>query len=816
MRRLRRAVLVTLALLLVVAGAAGLWLRAELQASLALLDGRLEVRGLGAPVEVHRDALGIPTIRGATRDDVALATGFVHAQDRFFQMDLARRRAAGELSALVGPAAIGADRQLRLHRFRTQAGRALALVGDADRRLLEAYTAGDTAGLAALDAPPFEYLVLRQAPAPWRAEDSLLVVLAMFVMLQDDNGSYEETFGTLADVLPAPVVEFLVPPGTEWDAPIAGPRFAQPPVPGPDVHDPRAQAAAGGVEAPLDIAARPRATPAPWTTDDAVAVSIGSNNWAVSGARTADGAPLLANDMHLGLQVPNTWYRADLQWPAGDGAGALRRLVGVTLPGVPSLVAGSNGAVAWGFTNSYADSSDIVLLEIDPADPERYLTPDGWRRIERHEEVIEVAGADPVRLQAPWTIWGPMLAPDARGRSRAYRWTAHAETQLAANLRPLEDARTVDEALTMAHGIGTPVQNLMVAGRDGRIAWTLYGSVPRRVGFDGTRPVSWGDGTARWDGWLDDSEIPRVVDPADGRLWTANARVVGGPGLEPFAVGNHDVGSRATIIRDRLQAQDRFTPREMLDLQLDASATFLERWRTLLLDTLTDGAVSGSPTRAALRAVVAEDWSGQASPDSAGYRMVSDFRDAVADRVFALATIDARAADPGFTFFAIRAWEGPLWALVASRPAHWLEPGFASWDALLLDAADRAVAAAMEGQEGALADRVWGEVNAAPMRHPLSPALPYLGRWLDMPFAPRPGSEFTPRQQIGTLAASERLVVSPGNEATGILHMPGGQSGHPLSPYYANGHEAWVRGEATPLLPEPAEHRLTLAPPAGN
>jgi penicillin amidase len=210
--------------------------------------------------------------------------------------------------------------------------------------------------------------------------------------------------------------------------------------------------------------------------------------------------------------------------------------------------------------------------------------------------------------------------------------------------------------------------------------------------------------------------------------------------------------------------------------------------------------------------VVEGDWSGEASPDSAGYRLVSDFRDAVAERVFAFATREARVGDAGFTFRAVRAQEGPLWALMTERPAHWLEPGFDSWDALLLAEADRVVASTMEGREGTLADRVWGEVNALPMRHPLSAVLPGLGRWLDMPFTPRSGSATTPRQQVGTVAASERLVVSPGNEADGILHMPGGQSGHPLSPFHSSGHEAWTRGEASPLQPGPAVHRLTLTP----
>src|SRR5688500_8260325 len=181
----RRIFPVAAALLVTAVVASVLWARHELHGSLPLLDGSHRLPGVSAPAIVTRDALGIPTIQGQTRVDVARATGFLHAQDRFFQMDLARRRAAGELSALVGPRALALDREIRIHRFRAEARRALTLMSGGDRALLEAYTAGVNLGLRALAAPPFEYLVLRQDPSPWTPDDSLLVVLSMFVTLQD-------------------------------------------------------------------------------------------------------------------------------------------------------------------------------------------------------------------------------------------------------------------------------------------------------------------------------------------------------------------------------------------------------------------------------------------------------------------------------------------------------------------------------------------------------------------------------------------------------------------------------------------------------
>ena len=243
MRRFLQFVLAALAIILVAAVAGAFWARSRVRASLPQLDGTRQVAGLTARVEVQRDRLGIPSIRGATREDVARALGFLHAQDRFFQMDLARRRAAGELAALVGARALALDHEIRLHRFRAEAHRAVDLLTPESRRVIDAYTAGVNSGLSSLGAPPFEYLVLRQDPQPWRNEDSFLVVLSMFITLQDTDGSYESTLGTMHDVLPEAMFEFLAPKGTEWDAPVSGNAFSMPPIPGPDVYNLRARRA---------------------------------------------------------------------------------------------------------------------------------------------------------------------------------------------------------------------------------------------------------------------------------------------------------------------------------------------------------------------------------------------------------------------------------------------------------------------------------------------------------------------------------------------------------------------------------------------
>ena len=835
-RRLWKVGLAVAILLALVVAGGGLWLRAQIRRSLPVLAGDLRLEGLSAPVIVTRDALGIPTVRGASREDVARATGFLHAQDRFFQMDLARRRAAGELSALVGSRAIAVDRQIRMHRFRDQARRAIATMDPAWRAILDAYASGVNSSLSQLRTPPFEYLLLEQQPQKWLAEDSMLVVLSMFITLQDPDGAYEATLGTMHDVLPEAMANFLAPIGTEWDSPIVGDALGVPPIPGPDVYDLRSRRMGKTLPAPEDKRPIPRRPPisdrpielegstrglgigswawgiggtpsgaADWDMDVDRDGAIGSNNWAVAGRLTTDGRALIANDMHLTVRVPNTWYRASLEWQDGPNASP-HRLIGVTLPGVPAVVVGSNTHVAWGFTNSQGDWSDIVLLEMDPSNSNRYRTPEGWRTFDRYDEMIEVAGEEPRQQSVRWTIWGPVMDPDHKGRLRALRWVAHDAARLGLSITALESARTIDEAFDAVNGLGTPGQNFVAADDKGRIGWTIYGSIARRVGFDGRVPVSWADGTRGWSGWLKREEYPRVVDPESGRIWTANARVVDGDMLARIGDGNYEVGSRARIIRERLASQNHFSAADLLDIQLDTKAEFLTRWRTLLLQTLKT--VTDQP-RIRLREIVERDWDGHASPGSAGYRLTRMFREEVSKEVIAFVLVECYEADATFDYRSVRRREGPIWKLVSERPMHLLDPHYASWDELLLKATTEVVVRAE--REGGLAEP-WSTWNVTAYRHPLSSGLPLVRRWLDMPVQPLPGDLYTPNMHWNSSASSERMIVSPGHEDEGIMHMPTGQSGHPLSPFYSNSHQAWVNGEPTPFLPGPTVYTMTLNP----
>ena len=786
-------------LVLATALAVGIWAWARLCASLPALDGERKVAGLAGPVTVERDALGIPTIRAASRLDAVRALGFVHAQDRLFQMDLLRRASAGELSALLGPSTLESDRVLRVHRLRRTAETAVEQARPGERAALAAYCQGVNAGMAALGAPPWEYLVLRQPPRPWREADTVLVLLSMFVTLQDSDGGAERRQGLMYDLLPAELAAFVSSRGTEWDAALDGSYFPLAPIPGPEVLDLRTRPAA--VQADHRVA----------TAEDPDDLMPGSNNWAVAASRSRHGGAMVSNDMHLGLGVPTIWYRALLEWPEPSVPGGRRRLVGVTLPGTPALVAGSNGRVAWGFTNAQIDTGDVVVLEPAPGDPTAYLTPQGPRRLEAEAETIEVSRAAPVRVEIEQSVWGPVVGTDHQGRRLAFHWVAHEPEAVNLGLSSVADASDLEEALALANRAGIPAQNFICADSSGRIGWTVAGRIPRRVGFDGSRPQSWADGTRRWEGWYEPAEVPHILDPAEALLWTANNRVVGGASLSLVGDGGYDLGARAGQIRDRLRELEAASERDLLAVQLDDRALFLERWYRLSLDILGPAACAGNRSRSELRRVLETTWTGHASVDSVAYRLVRELRVEVAQR--ALQPLVAACARAGENFPVLRLpqVEGPLWRLLAERPPHLLAPEYADWDALVLASLDAVAARAVEAS-GSLAAHTWGRRNTVRIRHPLGRALGPLSALLDLPLLQLPGDSHMPRVQGPSFGASERFVVSPGREACGLFHMPGGQSGHPLSPFYRLGYRGWVEGEPTPFLPGPAKHLLALAP----
>ena len=789
----RRPILLAAVGLALVVGVGGFlaqrWFQRELEQSLPQLTGEVTVAGIDAPVAIERDAFGIPTVRGGSRRDVAFATGFLHAQERFFQMDLLRRRAAGELAELVGPAALDADIEIRRHRFRARATEFFEASAPDLQTLVLSYVRGVKAGLAQLESRPFEYLVLGTEPRPWQPEDSFLVLISMFVQLHEANGRLEEVASRMQDCLSPALFEFLTPAGSEWDAPIVGEPLQGTPIPGPGIVDLRHRVAA---KPPTGEATESPSIP-------------GSNAWVLAPNRTSGGA-WLANELHLDLSLPNLWYRATFAWSGSEDVS--HQVTGVTLPGLPSMVLGSNGKIAWGLTNSVVDNHDLVVLERNPRDPDTYLSPEGPRPLRQRREVVSVRGGGSETVDVVETHWGPIVGEDHLGRPYVSSWTAHHAVDLES--QRLETVSRVEDALTIARRSGAPAMNFFVADVSGRIGWTLMGRLPERFGTAGRVAASWADGRSGWRGLLDPDRVPRVLDPVSGQLWNANNRMVAGEELDLLGDGGYPLGARARQIRDALHQLDQAGPADMATIQLDDRALFMERWQQLLLAVLDEQAVATDARRLELRRQV-EAWGGRASVHSAGYRLVRSFRLRVARAVFTDLLAPCREGEEELDYTGtFRQYEEPLWKIVQARPTHLLPPRHDHWQDLFLEVAD-GVVEHFSGY-GPLAEQTWGRRNTVSVQHPLSLAIPIVGRWLDTPPVELPGDDYMPRVQNPAYGATLRMAVSPGREAEGYLHMPGGQSGHPLSPHYRNGHQDWVEGNKVPFLPGTTVTTLHLLP----
>lgn len=860
--------LVAIPVLLAAAFGSGWWL---LRGSLSRLDGSLALPGLSAPATVERDALGVATIHAANELDALRALGYVHAQERYFEMDLMRRSAAGELSELIGPATLEVDEQHRIHRFRARVEAHLTMIADGRMAQWQAYADGVDAGLRDLKVRPWPYLLLGVQPQPWRLEDTPLVGYAMYFDLQGGDDQRELALWRIKQVVPPALWALLARDGTAWDAPMEG-------APRGDAGLPDAAA--------LDL----RKLPMP---DAATAKHLaepmppGSNNFAIDGSLTADGRAIVADDMHLGLRVPDIWFRARLLYSDPHAPDGKVDVSGFTLPGIPGVIVGSNTHVAWGFTNSYGAWLGWVR-DCDAADPrpcQRNTT--GERTF---DEIIRVKGQPSVVLKVVESADG-LRRPDLAGTDAplAQTWVAHRPGSLTLGALGMAEATNLESGIAVANHAGIPAQNVVIGDRSGRIAWTIGGRIPQSPLSACARSVSaalaaanagsaalttepsadahsgahpsgigkqtpspacggrsgWGlAGTADLSGmrlpppcpspasggnpchantpaWRERN--PAIIDPPSHRLWSANNRVTDGANLAIIGDGGYALGARAQQVRDDLFAKDRFTEHDLLAIQLDDRAVFLHRWWTLLQDA---AAHSKTPALRELASAAAH-WDGRADPASVSYRLVRAWRLMVLARIRDGLLAPAEVAlGKDFRMPDLPQLEGVAWPLVTQRPDNLLSRRFAEcthhdanapchgvdgWDALFEDAAQQ-VHDDLQAH-GPLAQRRWGERNTAAICHPLAQALPSVfSRWLCMPPDELPGDTNMPRVAAPAFGESERMVVSPGHEADGIIETPGGQSGNPLSPFWGAGHAAWVHGKPTPFLPGSTKYTLRLLP----
>ncbi len=746
------------ALLFLLAALYGAWV---MRSGLPQRDGELRLAGLQAPVEVRWDRYGVPHLKGGSGRDLALALGFLHANDRMTQLELGRRAAAGRLAEVFGPGAVPMDAEARMLRLREAAEATLTRAGPESREWFDAYAAGVNAWLKRRgdDLPPtLKLFGIR--PEPWTPVDSLGFVFLMARDLSFWQGRPEE-------------MRF------EWLRRF-GPERTQDLLGDPNLHLPPAMVAMAQAEHAAVGRAATASVPAP-------DLALGSNNWAVGLSRSAEGLPLVANDMHLPMQLPGLWYQAHFRAPDYE-------VMGVTLPGVPGVVVGQNPDLAWALTNVMMDDHDLFFEELDPAG-ERVRRGDEWAPIATERVEIPVRWARPVPLTLQATDRGPLLpAEPTRGLPpRSLAWTAYLQDDPLAAFLHLGRARRVADIPAGIGGFVAPAQNLVAADRDGGLLHLILGRMPRRLYGDGRLPAPGGDAAYGWDGLRDASENPRRA-PEDDSLVTANDDTRPQPGAGPLTA-DFDGPARAKRIRELLGQKPRWLAADFAAMQGDAVSLFA---RELL--ALSDGTYVGSAARA--REALAS-WDGRMGVDGTS-ALFALYEKRLTEAIFGDELDVAQVTGPVRRAWLMRILHGEM-------DGAWFDdvatPDVESRDAIIAKALGEAWDEGAERWGEDVSRWEYGEFHRLTLRHPLG-MLPVVGRLFNRGPFPIGGSATTiaafPLPGPGKAASvnegpTVRWVAVAGDGDRSLAVLPGGQSGHPLDPHYDDQLGLYLRGATRPV-----------------
>ena len=765
--RLVGRIITALGVLALLAGAA---LGGLLWLTLPPAHQEASIPGLAAPVDISFDRDGIPRIRAGSEADAAAALGFVHARDRMFQMELRRRTASGRLSEIAGPATLGIDRLMRTLGLRQAALADYAAAPEDLRKLLEAYSRGVNAWIAARGRFAALEFLWFGPPEPWRPVDCLLWGKIMGLWLSADYRTELARLALAGNLSPAQIYE-LWPAGHEAGRPDASAR------------DLRYAAIARRLENLL-----PR-FPAPFTMPDAA-----SNEWAVDGRHSATGAPLLAGDPHLAFGFPSIWYLVRIETPNGVLAGA-------TSPGVPFLVLGHNGRIAWTFTTTGADVQDV--FEETPLDAGHYQGPDGALPYGVREERILVRGRPDVVMNVRATQHGPVISDIAGlfppgGPVLAVAMANLAPHDTAAEgLLALNRATNVQEAAAAAALISAPAQNLLVADRE-RIALFVTGRVPIRRSGDGSMPVAGADGTHDWIGFAAGEQLPRYVAPASGRLVNANERIA--PADYGVFLGRDWFGDwRAERIRKMLDGADRHTLADFAAMQSDVTSTFAEK----LLPVLR--AVPPPPGIAGQALALLKDWDGGMAREKPQPLIFAAWLRRFHDAVMARAGVPAATGASPFLEFT--AW------LLTPAGAGWCG---GDCTAMLTDALNRAAADLARRFGNDPRRWRWGEAHQAVFADQALQGVPVLGSLA----SPRieTGGDASTVDAGGMAADSFDSVHGPSFRGDydlsdldrSLFVVAPGQSGNPISRHARDFLQRWRDGATITIGPTAAHITATI------
>ena len=809
-------------LTLVTAGGAGTWFYWKERANLPELDGSLGVAGLAAPVEILRDARGVPHIYAKSLEDAAMAQGYVTASDRLWQMEFSRRLGRGELSEIVGRAALDVDIETRRLGSRQAVERAVAELDPESGTVFAAYARGVNAYIASHhDRLPIEFALLGIKPRPWEEADSLQVALNMARNL---GTSWPEDLmrERLKAKISPELYADLLPDHSDLDHPVAEPSRATTPSSnrstfGPSPPNARELLAPPFGRAPFDSAQGLRQGLRPPLLNigfpegeaegflDAVPTArsgLGSNNWVVSGAHTRSRKPLLANDPHLGHSVPSIWYMAHLVAPGLSVAGA-------TFPGLPLVVIGHNERIAWGMTNTGPDVADLFIEHFNPANANQYLHNGQWENAEVREEIIHVRDGPDFHLTVKTTRHGPVISGDQH-RELALEWTALEPHSLRFMLLKLDRAANWQGFTEALRDYSGPMQNVVYADMDGNIGYYAAGWIPLRKQGEGSVPEPGDSDDYDWTGYVPFEDLPHAFNPPSGLIATANGRVVP-DGYRFFITHEWAPPFRTARIFQLLESGREFEVRDMLRIQMDI-APLDDQW---LAKELVGAAQASPPVSADAQYALAlvRAWDGEARADSGATLVLELTRQALLQRVLG----PKLGADAPNYHWGLST--GFLQNVLKNRWARWLPPGDADFNMTLMKSLEEAVAriSGLVGSPDHAAWK-WGETIRLTFRNRISGRLPFLSRFLDIGPFPQAGTANTIKATTAGHGPSMRMVVDFSDFDHSVQNLTLGEAGNFLSPHYKDQFEAWYHGTSFPMLFSPqaveqgAVHRLTLEP----
>lgn len=719
----------------------------------------LHLDGLGEPVEILYDSMGVPHIFATSMDDLFLAQGYVHAIHRLWQMEMFRRVQQGRLSEIFGTATVDTDRFLRTIGLGRAAGAGVPAEDSPTYRFMAGYAQGVTAAVEGWRGPlPPEFRLLRFRPEPWTPvlAQGIEKIMAWDLSDYQTGLSLAEAREVLGDSAFAP----LMPRYPEWGVTIVegwpeegASRPHSPSLPPSISSSLVARAAlAEDIVRILELGSVVRA----------------SNSWVVGGERSRSGKPLLANDMHLALNAPNIWFLVGLHAPGYD-------VVGMSIPGAPGIVAGHSPAVAWGFTNAMVDDSDFFIERVNPENPGEYLTPDGWIPFTTREEVIRVKGADPVTLVVRSTRHGPVVTPveeRAGDQILAFQWVAHQPAGTFRSLMGMGQARDATEFLEAMRDFDDPHQNVVFADTAGAWGYWMGGRVPLRAsGLPPQLPVPGWTGEHDWVGWMPFDQKPHVLAPPRGYIATGNNAQTRDDTGRLITDGNWFGPYRAQRISELLESRELHDAESFLAIQMHDGSVLMDRYAATAAEAFRSAGLADLARRL-------KTWDRRAGMESSEATLFhtwwTDLHRRFRDHFYG-----GRRG-----YFPDRMLEEALAGDLDLPPE------------LPVEAARTAAA---------FADIPWGEAHRLTLDHPLS-QVPLVGSLLKFGRSgiPRVGGPYS--VNVGPFSGarppfrsaygpSQRHVVDMADpDASGGFILPGGESGYPANEHSFDQLELWREG----------------------